>query len=216
MKENTKYNEFRFVGNIRVDEIQPWFDFDKGKPWDEEEVPWVLENKVRRQILIFLAENGPQNFQKIYNSLNFSPKPLLITPDEYVPRIKYQWTKETLENHLLNLEWYKLIRKRDDNYEITFPIYTMTTIEKLERQATIFAENWAQIIKSAKSEVTKELGDVVVKEDALYEILIEKTVDRLYDLLKRENLLPNIPNVRSLWAEQLRAIKFEEWVAKNF
>ena len=54
------------------------------------------------------------------------------------------------------------------------------------------------------------------KDDIKYEILIEKTIDELYSLLKKENLLPSTPNIKTLWAEQLREIKFEKWVEKNF
>ena len=32
----------------------------------------------------------------------------------------------------------------------------------------------------------------------------------------KEGLLPDIPNIRTLWAEQLRTIKFEQWIAQNF
>lgn len=216
MKETTKYNNYRFVGDIKVDEIQPWFDFDKGKPWDEEEVPWVLENKVRREILISLAEKGPQSADEIYSNLNFSPKALLVNPDEHIPSIKYQWTKDTIENHLLNLEWYKLIKKRNEKYEITIPILTTEKIRNIEQHATLIAKNWLKIIRETKNEVMDNLGDLLKVDTPLYEILIEKVVEKLYILLKNEGLLSDIPNIKALWAEQLRKIKFEEWVAQNF
>ena len=82
MKENTKYNEYRFVGKINVDEIQPWFDFASSKPWDEGEIEWVLDNKVRREILIRLAD-GPKTFEELHEIINFSPQPLLISKNEY-------------------------------------------------------------------------------------------------------------------------------------
>lgn len=63
MKENTKYHDYRFVGKTTVDEIQPWFDFATSKPWDEEEVPWPLDNKARRELIIKLAE-GPKNIRR--------------------------------------------------------------------------------------------------------------------------------------------------------
>jgi hypothetical protein len=35
-------------------------------------------------------------------------------------------------------------------------------------------------------------------------------------VLKNQNLIPNEPNTKILWVEQLRKIKFEEWLKKNF
>jgi len=35
-------------------------------------------------------------------------------------------------------------------------------------------------------------------------------------MLKDQGFLPNIPNIKILWAEELRKIKFEEWLRKNF
>ena len=201
MKEETKYNNYRFVGKIDVDEIQPWFDFASNKPWDEGEIPWVVENKVRREILIKLSES-PKSFEEIVKSINFSPKPLLISEEEYNCTVSYQWGMETLRNHLMNLEWYNLIQKKDDKYELTFPIIA-------------FAENWIKIIKQLKQEKTIKLGDGKEKS-SYFKILIEKAVEKLYELLKKENILPNIPNIKVLWAEQLRKIKFEEWIDKNF
>ena len=78
MKENTKYHNYKFVGKINVDENQPWFDFTTAKPWDESEIPWILDNKVRREILIQLSK-GPKTFDELYKLVNFSPKPLLIS-----------------------------------------------------------------------------------------------------------------------------------------
>jgi hypothetical protein len=214
MKETTKYNDYRFVGKINIDEIMPWFDFDQGKPWDDPEVPWVLENKVRREILIILANNGPLDFESIYKLISFSPKPLLIKEDEYQSKVRFQWDKSTIENHLLNLEWYKLIEIRDGMYQITFPVFNMDNLESLNKYAMIFAESWIKIINDIKSQLKKN----ILKKDKtnFYELIIEKTVQRLHDLLKENNLLPDVPNIRALWLEQLRKIKFEEWLDRNF
>lgn len=214
MKEETKYNNYRFVGKIDVDEIQPWFDFASNKPWDEEELPWVVENKVRREILIKLSES-PKSFEEIVKSINFSPKPLLISEEEYNCKVSYQWGTETLRNHLMNLEWYNLIQKQDDKYRLTFPILTIEEISDIEKYIITFAENWIKIIKQLKQENAIKLGDVEEKSP-YFKILIEKSVEKLYELLKKENILPNISNIKALWAEQLRKIKFEEWVDKNF
>lgn len=214
MKENTKYNEYRFVGKINVDEIQPWFDFASSKPWDEGEIEWVLDNKVRREILIRLAD-GPKTFEELYENINFSPQPLLISKNEYECKVKYQWTKETIENHLLNLEWYKLIHQKDEKYELNFPIFRMGELTNMEKFIVKFAENWIKIIKELKKEINNKLGQI--EEIApVYAILVEKAVEKLYSILKNENFFPNEPNVKILWAEQLRSIKFEEWIEKNF
>lgn len=208
MKDSTKYSSYRFVGTIKIDEIMPWFDFDKGKPWDESEVPWVLENKVRREILLKLAQIGPMNFDEIYEKINFSPNPLLIAPEQYKVSIHYQWDREVIQNHLLNLEWYGLIQSDDQKYRVTFPVLTSNNLKNLERYTLRFAHHWIKIIKQMKLELEEQ--------GIKYEILIEKSVDQLYLLLKKENLLPNTPNIKNLWAEQLREIKFENWVKENF
>ena len=78
-----------------------------------------------------------------------------------------------------------------------------------------FTENWITIIKQLNNEVQEKIGDLDQKTP-LYEILIEKAIEKLYDLLKRDNLIPDTPNIKVLWAEQLRKVKFEEWVAKNY
>jgi len=214
MKENTKYTDYRFIGKINVDENQPWFDFASNKPWDEGEIPWVVENKVRREILIKLAD-GPKSFEEIYNNINFTPKPLLISKEEYECKVSFQWSKETVENHLMNLEWYNLIKQTNSKYELTFPIFKMEQANELETYITIYAENWIKIIKETKEEMTAKLGNLSEKA-SLYEILVEKAVEKLYELLKSENILPKEPNIKILWAEQLRKIKFEEWIEKNF
>jgi len=214
LRENTKYHNYRFVGKINVDEIQPWFDFTTSKPWDEEEIPWIIENKVRREILILLSD-GPKNFDEIYDRVNFSPKPLLVSKEEYDCNVKYQWTIKTVENHLLNLEWYNLIKKSGNKFELTFPILKMTKIGQIESYISKFAENWIKIIKDLKSEIESNLGDIN-NTVSIHAILIEKAVEKLYLLLKNEKILPNNPNIKTLWAEQLREIKFEEWVEKNF
>ncbi len=214
MKENTKYQNYRFVGKINVDEIQPWFDFTTAKPWDDPEIPWILDNKVRREILIILAK-GPKTFQEIYEEVNFTPKPLLITKDEYDCNISFKWTEKTVENHLLNLEWYNLIKLVNNHYKLTIPILSTDNSEKLEKYIMKFTENWITIIKQLGNEVQKNFVNLDEKT-SLYEILIEKTIHKLYRTLKEENLLPDEPNLKALWAEQLRKIKFEEWVKRNF
>ena len=214
MKENTKYQNYRFVGKINVDEIQPWFDFATAKPWDDPEIPWILDNKVRREILIVLTDN-PKTFQEIYEHLNFYPKPLLITKEEHNCQISYQWTRETIENHLMNLEWYNLIILNNEKYELNIPIFSTEELEKLESYIIKFTENWIKIIKDLKNEIQEKLGEINSKTP-LYGILIEEAVEKLYEILKKENLLPNTPNIKTLWVEQLRKFKFEEWVAKNF
>ena len=214
MKENTKYNNFRFRGKINIDEIQPWFDFGTTQPWDESEIPWVLDNKVRREILIILAKS-PKTFEELYENLNFSPKPLLISKEEYECKLKYQWTKETIKNHLLNLEWYNLVKLQEDKYIVTFPIFTIESLNDIEEYVLKFAESWVKVINDTKEEVKKKLS-FYEKKTNLYGILIEKALEKLYELLKNQNLLPNEPNIKVLWAEQLRKIKFEEWVKKNF
>lgn len=214
MKENTKYNNYRFVGKIIVDENQPWFDFASNKPWDEGEIPWVIENKVRREILIKLS-SGPRSFDEIYNSINFSPKSLLISKEEYSINVKYQWTKETIENHLLNLEWYNLIKETNGKYEHTFPILNLEKEKEIEKFILKYAENWIGIIKEIKKEINLKFGNINEIE-SFQKILIEKAVEKLYELLKSEKLISNEPNIKTLWAEQLRKIKFEEWVEKNF
>ena len=214
MKENTKYNDYRFVGRIEVDEIQPWFDFASNKPWDEGEIPWVVENKVRREILIKLSD-GPKTFQELYDSINFSPKPLLVTNEEYNCKVKYQWTKKTIENHLLNLEWNDLIKSEEDKYNILFPIYKIGNIHKLEQFIDKAAENWVKIVKEMKSEVDRNTSDFK-DNTTLQALMIEKTVEKFYELLKNEGILPKDSNIKTLWAEQLRNIKFEDWVNRNF
>jgi hypothetical protein len=214
LKENTKYHDYRFVGEIDVDEIEPWFDSTTAKPWDDPEIPWVLDNKVRREILIKLT-NGPKSFTDIYNNINFSPKPLLITKDEYECKISYQWTKETIENHLMNLEWYHLIKVRNNKYELNIPILSIEKSAQIEKYVIKFAETWIHIIEQLKNEINKNITGIQNKT-LLYEILIKKAVENLYKLLKKEKILPNKPNIKTFFAEQLRSIKFEEWVAKNF
>jgi len=208
MKESTKYNSFRFVGTINIDEIMPWFDFDKGEPWDESEVPWVLENKVRREILLRLAHLGPKSLEEIHELINFLPNPLIIQSNEYSPSIKYQWGVDVIQNHLLNLEWYGLIKLTENRYEVTFPVFSMEDLEQIDEYIIKFANSWISIMKELKEELNQDkihLG-----------ILIEKTIEKIYMVLKDQGFLPNIPNIKILWAEQLRKIKFEEWLRKNF
>ncbi len=213
MRENTKYHNYRFIGKINVDEIEPWFDFTTAKPWDDPEIPWILDNKVRREILIMLA-NGEKSFQQIHERVNFSPDPLLITKEDYDCKISYQWTKETVENHLMTLEWYNLVKLVDKNYQLTIPILSIEHSKKLEKYIEKFSENWIKIIMQLREEVEK-IGDLN-EETPLYEILIEKATENLYKYLKKENILPDIPNIKALWAEQLRKIKFKDWIKQNF
>jgi hypothetical protein len=214
MKENTKYHTYRFVGKFNIDEIQPWFDFTTSKPWDETEIPWILDNKVRREILIRLAK-GSKTFEEIYEEINFSPKPLLISEEEHDCRVSYQWTKKTLENHLMNLEWYNLIELKEGRFNLTIPIIDMDNTLKMEKHIVKFTENWIKIINQLKNEIIEDLGEFS-RKDPLYEILIEKAIEKLYSLLKKDDLITDEPNIKILWAEQLRNIKFERWVEKNF
>ena len=213
MKENEKYHNYRFRGTVNVDKIEPWFDFGTAEPWDELEVPWVLDNKVRREILITLAKS-PKTLEELYENLNFSPKPLLISKEEYECKSKYQWNKETIKNHLLNLEWYNLVKVQADKYKITFPIYTMENLYDMEEYVLKFAESWVEIINDTKEEVKKKLN-IYEKNPYLYGILINKALEKLFELLKNQNLLPDEPNIKILWAEQLRKVKFEDWLEKH-
>ena len=214
MKEKTKYHDYRFVGKINVDEIQPWFDFATAKPWDDPEIPWILDNKVRREILIKLTK-GPKTFQELYQKINFSPKPLLITKEEYDCKISYQWTKETVRNHLMNLEWYNLIKLSTNKYHLTIPILPIEESVKLEEYIVKFTENWIKIIQQLKDQIQDKIREIKNKE-VIFEVLIEKSVEKLYEVLKREKLIPDKPNIKVLWAEQLRKIKFEDWIKKNY
>ncbi|MFX0075540.1 MAG: hypothetical protein ACFE96_08865 [Candidatus Hermodarchaeota archaeon] len=214
MKENRKYQNYRFRGTINIDEIEPWFDFGTAEPWDDLEIPWVLDNKVRREILITLAKN-PKTFEELCDNLKFSPKPLLISEDEYECKLEYQWIRETIKNHLLNLEWYNLVKVQDDKYRVTFPIFTMESLSDMDEYILKFADNWVKIINDTREEVKMKLNSLDNKTN-IYGILIEKALNKLYDLLKSQNVLPNEPNIKLLWAEQLRKVKFEEWLEKNF
>ena len=85
----------------------------------------------------------------------------------------------------------------------------------LGKYITRYAENWIKIIREMNDEVHSKFENIREKAP-FYEILVEKAVEKLYELLKKEKLLPNQPNIKVLWAEQLREIKFEQWVEKNF
>ncbi len=215
MKERSKFNEYRFLGKIVLDDIQPWYDFATNKPWDSPEVPWVIDNKVRRQILILLSHSS-SNFEELYEKLNFTPKPLIISEDEYKPGVKYQWGKQTLENHLLNLEWYGLIKKTENKYESLVPILDYDDNTKLDEYILKFIDRWAIIIKEIKDEIDKNFNFNKNMDINILSILIEKSVDKLYKYLKQEKILPNIPNIKIFWAEQLRKIKMKDWLDKNF
>ena len=214
MKENTKYHDHLFNGKIIVDEIQPWFDFGTGKPWDDPEIPWVLDNKVRREILIILSK-GPKSLQEIHESTNFSPKPLLIESSQYTPTVRYQWSEATIQNHLMNLEWYHLIKNIDDKYELTFPIFNHQQNNQLNEYSLKFAEYWINIVSDMKAEFQKSYSRFD-EQPELLEIIINKAVNKLYELLKARKMLPDESNLKALWAEQIRAIKFEDWVKKSF
>lgn len=214
MRENTKYHDHLFNGKRVIDEIQPWFDFGTGKPWDDADIPWVLDNKVRREILIILA-SGPKSLKEIHEKTNFSPKPLLIDTDQYTPTVQYQWSEETIQNHLMNLEWYKLIKSVDDKYELTFPIFKHQDNNQLDQYALKFADYWIKIVLDMKNELQKYYTNFD-QQPELLEIIIDKAVNKLYELLKEQKMLPNESNLKALWAEQIRAIKFEDWVKKAF
>ena len=214
LKENTKYHDHLFNAKRVVDEIQPWFDFGTGKPWDDPDYPWVIDNKVRREILIMLSK-GPKTLEEIQKKTNFSPKALLIEPNLYTPTVRYQWTEKTIRNHLMNLEWYNLIKSTDDNYELTFPIFDNQENSQLEDYALKFSENWIKIVLNMKKEFQKSFINFD-KNPQLLEIIIDKAVNKLYELLKENKMLPDESNLKALWAEQIRTIKFEDWVKENF
>jgi hypothetical protein len=214
VKENTKYYDYLFKGKSVIDEIQPWFDFGTGKPWDEIDIPWVLDNKVRREILIILS-TGPKNLKQIHEKTNFSPKALLVDSTQYNPTVKYQWSEATIQNHLMNLEWYNLIKFNDEKYELTFPIFNLKEKNELNEFAFKFAHHWIKIILEMKAEFLKSYNNIK-RHPELLEIIIDKAVNTLYELLKAQDLLPNEQNLKVLWAEQIRAIKFEDWVKRAF
>ena len=214
MKENTKYHDHLFNAKRVIDEIQPWFDFGTGKPWDDADIPWVLDNKVRRQILIILSQ-GPKSLKEIHEKTNFSPKSLLIEPSDYNPNLRYQWSEATIHNHLMNLEWYNLIKYVDDKYKLNFPIFSNQENNQLDKYALKFAEQWIKTISDAKKNLLKSYSDFDKKPELL-EIIIDKAVNKLYELLKTDKMLPDESNLKVLWAEQIRDIKFEDWVKNIF
>jgi hypothetical protein len=214
MKENTKYNQYRFSGKIYIDQIQPWFDFGTAKPWDDPEIPWVLDNKVNREILTYLSK-GSKPFDEIYKNLQFSPKPLLITQDEYKPNVHYEWTKESIRNHLSNLEWYNLISLKNGNYTINFPILNLEDNIKLNQQAKELAEEYIKSLVKSKEEIN-ELIQSNINTSEVYSLLLDRMVDEFFLLLKEKGIIPDEPNIKTLWAEQLREESFEEWVKRYF
>ena len=115
----------------------------------------------------------------------------------------------------MNLEWYSLIKLTEDKYELTIPILSTEKSDKLEEYIVKFTTNWITVIRQLYNEVQEEFRDPEEKS-TLLEILIEKSIEKLYTILKGEKLVPDIPNIKVLWAEQLRTIKFEDWIAKNF
>jgi hypothetical protein len=66
-----------------------------------------------------------------------------------------------------------------------------------------------------KAEFLKSYNNIK-RHPELLEIIIDKAVNTLYELLKAQDLLPNEQNLKVLWAEQIRAIKFEDWVKRAF
>ena len=170
---------------------------------------------MRREILIKLSD-GPKTFREIYDSINFSPKPLLIKKEEYDCKIEYQWAEKTIENHLLNMEWNNLIKKNNDKYEITFPVFKLENSNDMEKCTSKIAENWIKIIQESKKEIEKNLKNIKNNPNNLA-IFIEKIVEKVYEILKKEKILrTEDPNLKLLWAEQLRKSKFENWLEKNF
>ncbi|MFW9936206.1 MAG: hypothetical protein ACFFD5_01010 [Candidatus Thorarchaeota archaeon] len=214
MKENTKYNQYRFSGKIFIDHIQPWFDFGTAKPWDDPEIPWVLDNKVKRDILTILSK-GSMSFDEIYESLQFSPKPLLITQKEYKPNIQYKWSKDTIRNHLSNLEWYNLISLKNGKYSINFPILNLEDNTKLNKEAKKLIEEYLKPYAKSDEQISK-LIQSNMNTSEIYSLLIDKIVDEFFLLLKQKGIIPDEPNIKILWAEQLREENFEEWVKKYF
>ncbi|MFO8020675.1 MAG: hypothetical protein R6U96_18775 [Promethearchaeia archaeon] len=214
MKEETKYHKYRFVGKINVDEIQPWFDFTSSRPWDEAEIPWVLDNRVRREIL-FILSDGPLSFEELHEKVNFAPQPLLVSQEEHECHMTYQWPRKTLENHLLNLEWYNLIQKEGEKYHLSFPVVKTDKMDKVKSYVTKFANHWIKVIQDLKAEIKTDLTSIE-DQTALYDLLIENAVEKLHTLLKAEGILPDESNLKALWAEELRDINFEEWVQKNY
>jgi len=214
MKENTKYNQYRFSGKIFIDQIQPWFDFGTAKPWDDPEIPWVLDNKVNRDILTILSK-GSKSFNEIYETLQFSPKPLLITQEEYKPNIQYKWSKESIRNHLSNLEWYNLISLKTGKYSINFPILNLEDNIKLNKEAKKLVEEYLKPYGTSNENISK-LIQSAINTSEIYSLLIDKIVDEFFLLLKQKGIIPDEPNIKTLWAEQLREESFEEWVKKYF
>jgi hypothetical protein len=129
--------------------------------------------------------------------------------------VKYQWSEATIQNHLLNLEWYNLIKFVNEKYELTFPIFNLKENNKLNEFAFKFANYWIKIVSEMEAEVLKSYKNGKFPPELL-EIVIDKAINKLYELLKAQNLLPNEPNLKALWVEQIRAIKFEDWVKRAF
>ncbi|MFW9773004.1 MAG: hypothetical protein ACFFEO_12680, partial [Candidatus Thorarchaeota archaeon] len=126
-----------------------------------------------------------------------------------------QWTEETLKNHLLNLEWYNLIEKKNDRYHLTFPILNLDNLAEINNYVIQFSKAWINVIKESKKDIENSFANM--KENfPVYEIVIERAIEKLYEQLQNEKLLPAQTNLKVIWAEQLRKIKFEEWVEKNF
>jgi len=114
------------------------------------------------------------------------------------------------------MEWNNLIKKNNDKYEITFPVFKLENSNDMEKFTSKIAENWVKIIQESKTEMEKSLKNVKTDPNNLV-ILIEKIVEKLYETLKKEKILrTEEPNLKLLWADQLRKSKFENWLEKNF
>ena len=99
---------------------------------------------------------------------------------------------------------------------MTFPVLDVDKINDLEKYVEIFANHWVEIIKTTKEQVNKEFSELIKDGKTLYQILIDRAIEKLYELLKKEKLLPDEANLKVLFAEELRKTKFEDWVLETF
>ena len=175
---------------------------------------YALRNHVEKGLRVMMTKNAAYTVRNVLNEVrDLGIK--IITEEEYVSKVSYQWTKKTLENHLLGLEWYKLIKAIKGKYKLTIPILSSNKIEDLNSYIVQFAKNWIVIIKKLIHEIQNK-NEKLSEKSPLLNILIDKAVEELYSLLKEENLLPKGPNLKALWAEELRKVKFEDWISVNF
>jgi hypothetical protein len=96
-----------------------------------------------------------------------------------------------------------------------FPVLDHQDNDKLNEYAHKFADYWLKAVSEIKDEIQKSYANLDENPEIL-QIVIDKAVNKLYKLLKSQKLLPDDPNLKVLWAEQIRNIKFEEWVKKSF